>query len=395
MRRKFWPALRRIMQVLALGVLLSIAAALIAGWKAFGHRPSGDALARVRHSSHWQDGHFVNPEPLVNDLWKTLVGMTHVSENVSPASPPPTVALSSTSFASPPSSGLRVTWFGHSSTLVELDGKRVLTDPIWSERASPFEALGPARWTRPPLLLEELPHIDAVVVSHDHYDHLDMGTMIAMREWDTVFIVPLGVGAHLAYWGIAPERIRELDWWESTKVGALEIFCTPARHASGRHLLDKDATLWAGYALVGPAHRVYYSGDTGLFSAMNDIGDRLGPFDLTMIETGQYNAAWPDWHIGPEQAVMAHQMVRGRMMLPVHWDLFGLAYHGWTEPIERTRVAAASAGVALLMPMPGQSIEPARAPAFTQWWPKMPWQTASEAPIVSGGLLSRTKAATP
>jgi L-ascorbate metabolism protein UlaG (beta-lactamase superfamily) len=147
--------------------------------------------------------------------------------------------------------------------------------------------------------------------------------------------------------------------------------------------VDDDQDLWAGYALIGPQHRVYYSGDTGLFPMMREIGARFGPFDLTMIEVGQYNRAWPDWHIGPEQAVRAHQLVRGRVLLPVHWATFTLAYHGWTEPIERALAAAKSAGVAIVAPMPGQSIEPSKPPAVVRWWPKLPWRTGAQDPIVS------------
>ena len=183
-----------------------------------------------------------------------------------------------------------------------------------------------------------------------------------------------------------PARIVELDWWERTKVGSLQIVCTPARHASGRILWDKDATLWAGFALIGEQHRVYYSGDTGLFPAMKQIGERLGPFDLTLIETGQYNRAWPDWHIGPEQAVTAHGWVKGARMLPVHWGLFQLAYHAWTEPVERSLAAATVQLVPLLTPKPGEPIEPAEATPATRWWPDVPWQTGAQAPIVSSQI---------
>jgi L-ascorbate metabolism protein UlaG (beta-lactamase superfamily) len=153
--------------------------------------------------------------------------------------------------------------------------------------------------------------------------------------------------------------------------------------------IDNDAKLWGGFALAGPGHRVYFSGDTGLFPALREVGSRLGPFDLTMIEVGQYDRAWPDWHIGPEQAVTAHQMVGGRVMLPIHWGLFNLAYHGWTEPIERALVAARRAGVTLVAPRPGQSFEPATPPAVERWWPEIPWQTGEQHPIVSTRMRSQ------
>jgi L-ascorbate metabolism protein UlaG (beta-lactamase superfamily) len=371
-----------------LGALAVIALAGIAAdaWTALGRSAAGARRARMERSPQWKEGHFENPQPLVNDAWGSISAMFDPSPEVGPARPPPTVEGDRQRFEHPPATGLRVTWLGHSSTLVEIDGHRVLTDPMWSERASPLGWAGPRRWYVPPIALGELPPVDAVVISHDHYDHLDQPTLTAMKDWDTTFIVPLGVGAHLAYWGVPETRIIELDWWERTQVRGLEIVATPARHASGRTGIDKDATLWAGYALIGPRHRAYFSGDTGLFPAMKDIGARLGPFDVTMIEIGQYHSAWPDWHIGPEQAVLAHGLVRGRVMLPVHWGLFSLAAHGWTEPIERVLAAAGSTGATVVVPKPGQGIEPDALVAPERWWPQLPWKTAAQDPIVSTQL---------
>jgi len=282
-----------------------------------------------------------------------------------------------------PSSGLRITWLGHSTLLLELDGHRILTDPVWGERTSPLTWIGPSRWYAPPLPLDQLPPVDAVLISHDHYDHLDYPTITKLADADTKFLAPLGVAEHLVYWGVPDSRIVELDWWDETTIGGLRIVCTPARHASGRTPFDQNETLWASYALVGPTHRVWFSGDTGLFPGLSVIGERLGPFDLTMIEAGAYGAAWPDWHLGPEQAVRAHEMVRGRVLLPVHWGLFDLAYHGWTEPIERVLLAADAAHVEVITPRPGQSIEPSAPPPRERWWPDVPWLTAAENPIVA------------
>ncbi|HEX8819821.1 MAG TPA: MBL fold metallo-hydrolase [Archangium sp.] len=364
-------------------LVVALVATLADAWTAMGRRAEGARRERMERSAQWRDGHFENPQPLHNDWWGSVTAMFDASPHVGPAEPPPTVPGDRRQFATPPPTGLRVTWLGHSTTLVELDGHRVLTDPIWSERASPLTWVGPQRWYAPPLALEELPPIDVVVISHDHYDHLDYPTLVAMKDWDTTFVVPLGVGAHLASWEVPEARIVELDWWERTRVRGLEVVATPSRHASGRTGIDKDATLWAGFALLGPQHRVYYSGDTGLFPAMKDIGARLGPFDVTMIEVGQYHSAWPDWHIGPEQAVLAHRMVQGRVLLPVHWGLFTLAVHGWTEPIERVLAAAQRAGDTVVVPRPGQSIEPGALPALERWWPSLPWETAEQHPIIS------------
>jgi L-ascorbate metabolism protein UlaG (beta-lactamase superfamily) len=208
-----------------------------------------------------------------------------------------------------------------------------------------------------------------VLISHDHYDHLDRSTIAAMAHWATRFVVPLGVGAHLARWGVARARITELDWWERADVGGVEVVATPARHASGRALHDRDRTLWAGFALRGPRHRAFYSGDSGVMDdVFHEIGARLGPFDLTMVQIGAYGDAWPDWHLGPEDAVRVHQAVGGRVLLPVHWGLFTLAYHAWSEPIERAVVAAAEARVRIATPRPGESVEPAQVGAPDAWW---------------------------
>ena len=222
-----------------------------------------------------------------------------------------------------------------------------------------------------------------MLISHDHYDHLDRATIEAMKNWDTQFLVPLGVGAHLEYWGIQANKITEMDWWDAKHVNDIEIVATPARHASGRLIPQSNKTLWSGFALIGPAHRVYYSGDTGYFPGFKDIGSWLGPFDVTLIETGQYNPFWPDWHLGPEQAVKAHQEVRGAVMIPVHWGLFELAPHSWTEPAERVLAAAKAAGVVVNMPKPGESIEPTRRTTVEKWWPHTEWQMASLSPIIA------------
>ncbi len=355
----------------------------VANCTALGGRATGARVVRMRKSPEWQGSHFDNPQPIVNDTWAAIVSLFRPEPNVDPSSPPSTVRIEPGRFAAPPPSGLRVTWLGHSTILLEIDGHRFLTDPMWSERVGPVSFAGPKRWFPPPLALRDLPPLDAVVLSHDHYDHLDYATIVALKE-KNLFVAPLGVGAHLERWGVPAAQIVELDWWDSRAFGDLVLWATPARHASGRTLvLDDGAKLWAGYAFLGAQHRVFYSGDTGLSPALKTIGERLGPFDLTMIEVGQYDRAWPDWHLGPEQAVEAHARVRGKVMLPVHWGLFALASHGWTEPIERAVEAAHKAGAVLITPRPGQSVQPTEESPQERWWPGLPWRTAAEYPIVA------------
>jgi L-ascorbate metabolism protein UlaG (beta-lactamase superfamily) len=365
-------------------------------WDAFGASPSGKRLARIARSRQYADGAFRNPWPQQMRMGRALAKWVRGAPNREPTAAVPVLRRAADEFRDPPKSGLRVSWLGHSSTLIEIGGLRLLTDPVFSHRISPVSFAGPKRFWEAPIAAEALPPIDAVLLSHDHYDHLDLPTVRALGP--TTFVTPLGVGAHLESWGVDPARIVELDWWEATSIGAhreVEIVCTPARHFSGRAPGDRDRTLWGGFAIRarGPAgpRSVFFSGDTAMFPGFADVGRDLGPFDLTMIEAGAYDQAWADVHIGPEQAVRAHQMLRGEVMLPLHWGTFNLALHAWTEPAERAIEAARAANVALAIPRPGGWFEPKplageRGYAIERWWPEIAWQRADEAPVISSGL---------
>lgn len=266
-----------------------------------------------------------------------------------------------------PAEALRVTWFGHSSTLLEIDGKRFLTDPVWRLRASPV-ALGPKRFFAPPLLLSDLPALDGVILSHDHYDHLDKDAIRELAKTGVPFFCPLGVGGHLRRWGVASSQVHELDWWQEIAVGQEHtLVATPARHFSGRGLI-RDTTLWASWCILGPKHRAFFGGDSGPFeTGFREIGAAYGPFDLVMLEIGAYDEQWSAIHMGPDEALVAHSALGGGALLPLHWATFNLAFHSWHEPADRL-LAAASSGVSLLLPAPGQRVDVAEGPLPAQWW---------------------------
>ncbi len=386
------PSLTRSLAI-AGGVTAGLAATVAAGLRhsVFGGTPQGERLARMQRSPQWRDGRFRNATPSVmagspKAVWEWLTADRGLRQ---PDLEVPIERRRAADFAHP--HDLRLTWLGHGTTLVEIEGARILIDPVFGGHASPGPAFGVARFHDPPLPVTQVPLLDAVVLTHDHYDHLDAGTVRDLAPRVPVWVCPLGVGAHLERWGVLPGRIVELDWWDETVVSGIRLVATPARHFSGRSLRDRDRTLWCGWAVVGARHRVYATGDGGYDRAFAEVGERLGPFDATLAEIGAYNADWADIHMGPEQAVRAVQDARGGLMLPVHWGTFNLAFHGWTEPAERVIVAAERAGVPLAVPRPGQSVVPASvAPAeageVARWWPEQPWQTAEQAPVVSSGL---------
>ena len=274
-------------------------------------------------------------------------------------------------YATTPGSGLRITWMGHSTSILEIDGVRILIDPVWDERASPTNWSGPKRFFPAPLELTDLPHIDAVIVSHDHFDHLGAGTVRKMGELSALksaqWIMPLGVAAVLQKFGAPSARCQELNWMDSTRIGSVQITALPARHFSGRNLFDRFETLWASFAICGPRHRVYYGADSGEWPGFREIGQQFGPFDVTMLEIGASNPLWSDIHMGPDGAVRSFQALGSHgLLMPIHWGLFDLALHHWKQPIEKI---LAVEGLKLWSPTPGVPTEVIeKVELRSDWW---------------------------
>jgi L-ascorbate metabolism protein UlaG (beta-lactamase superfamily) len=319
------------------------------------------------------DGAFRNVHPALPDLRANvpipLLQFFCPKEQRAPRVPLPTVDPRPT-WARPAASGLRATVLGHSSVLLEIDGARVLTDPVWGDRASPTRRAGPRRFQPVPVPLEGLPSLDVVLLSHDHYDHLDFPTIRALADSDVPFVVPLGVGAHLEAWGVGAARITELDWWERVELpGAdLRVTATPAQHFSGRSPRTRNHTLWTSYVLEGPTHRVFFGADTGLTLEYQDIRRRFHPFHLVLLEIGAFHPAWGDIHLGPERALTALDYLGGGLLLPIHWGTFDLALHRWDQPIEALTTLGAQRRTQLLVPRHGDPVEPSLADGVDPWW---------------------------
>ncbi|MBW2610375.1 MAG: MBL fold metallo-hydrolase [Deltaproteobacteria bacterium] len=315
---------------------------------------SGD---KVLASPNFVGNKFVNSVPNKKYTFKEIVGMIFKKgqKDRKPYNPLPVVKLEKSEFGNPPAEKLQFVWLGHSSVLLEFEGKRFLFDPVFAERAGPMLS-GPKRFHPIPIKVADLQALDSVIISHDHYDHLDKNVILHLAKQGLSFYVPLGVDRHLIKWGIDKSKILAFDWWDEAQIGDIKIVSTPARHFSGRILLDKDFTFWCSWVLHGRVSRVYFSGDSGMFPGFAEIGERYGPFDLSFMKIGAYGEEWPDIHLTPEEAVTAQAHIRGKLFVPVHWGTFNLAHHSWYEPADRMVEAAAAAKIEIVTPRIGEIV---------------------------------------
>ena len=316
-----------------------------------------------RTSAQHADGAFRNEQKV-----GTLTGGEHYAgtrktpETLLPAEEPAFLP-------EPGESDLTFTWFGHSSFLLQIGGQNVLVDPVLSKRSSPVSFVGPKRFSELPLTAEELPDIDVLFLSHDHYDHLDYRTIRAVAGRVGAFVVPLGLDAVLRGWGIPEEKIRALDWWESAEIGSLRFTLTPSQHFSGRNPLRANSTLWGGLYLSSGDHRVYYTGDGGYYGVFTDVRERLGAPDLMIAECGQYDPSWAGVHMFPEQTAQAGIDAGAAWLIPVHWGSFCICNHDWDDSIRRVTAAAEASGLPLATPRIGQTVDYSQIASFTEaWW---------------------------
>lgn len=322
-------------------------------------------------SPQFRDGGFRNPVAPKQAGWQQMPRMLwrfafDKPDDAVPQTAPPVRPLTRAQLlAAPDGSLFRL---GHSTVLFKFAGGFWLTDPVFSERASPVQWAGPRRFHAPPIALDALPPIEGVILSHDHYDHLDRAAVLALAEKTRHFVAPLGVGDLLIDWGVDPVKVHQLDWWQEITLAGLRLVATPAQHFSGRTPFANNPTLWASWVIDAGDLRVFFSGDSGYFDGFRTIGERYGPFDLTLVECGAYDPMWSGVHMLPEQTVQAHLDLRGRWLLPVHNGTFDLALHGWQEPFTRVQAAAEQHGVQLTTPGFGEPVAIAAPPAIQPWW---------------------------
>ena len=338
----------------------------------FGKLPSGERLKRISASPNYKDGQFVNIHPtakIAEDASYISMMYNFFSKGID-REPKEKLPVIQTDLKSLPIDRNQLIWFGHSSYLLILNGKTILIDPVFSDRPSPFQSIGSKRYAGTfDYSIKSFPDIDYVIITHDHYDHLDYNSIQSINDRVGHFITPLGVGSHLEYWGVDAAKITELDWWDNHSLSEeLTLTSTPARHFSGRGLRG-NKTLWTSYVLKSKdGFTLFLGGDSGYDDSFKKIGEKFGPFDLALLECGQYDPQWPYIHMMPEETIQAAVDLKARNLMPVHWGKFTLALHRWTDPIERAVKKAEELNMPLFTPMIGEVTDLSHLDARNAWW---------------------------
>ncbi len=341
----------------------------------FGGSVSEEQQKLYATTGHYEDDIFINDEEIVmevncHSIMAMIKEIMNPDPNVAPDHNVEVEKIDPQSLLDTSDSLTRITWLGHSSFLIEIGGKKLLIDPIFGQYAAPHRYLGRIRFNREmPITIPKLSDIDAVIISHDHYDHLDYPSINELKTKVNHFFVPLGVGNHLKRWDISTDKISELDWWEEAFYKDLKTVLTPSRHMSGRRLTDQSATLWGSWIIQNQRTNIYFSGDGGYGKHFKEIGEKYGPFDVGLMECGQYNELWKDVHMMPEESVVAAQDVKAKLIIPIHWGSFALATHSWTDPVERITEAAHEMNVPIATPKIGEVIQLTDSlPNTSKWW---------------------------
>lgn len=334
---------------------------------------SEHTLNRIQSSTQFSEGKFRNKqETQVFEWGKTWAIVKdyffNKSDKAVPETMPAIQQLSNDAFNLDNSETLNFARLGHSTLLIQLSGKYFLTDPVFSERVSPVQWMGPKRFHPVPMDIESIAEIEAVIISHNHYDHLDEASIKQLKNKVNHFVVPLGIGDKLIAWGVDESKITQLDWWENIKLNDVELVSTPAQHFSGRGITDSDKTLWSSWVIRNQQHSLYFSGDTGYFPGFKDIGEKYGPFDYAFMECGAYNELWRDIHMMPEDSLQAFKDVKGKVMVPIHNGTFDLSTHAWFDPMEKITQLAAESNTRILIPQIGQIINNKQPITTSSWW---------------------------
>ncbi len=340
----------------------------------FGKTPSKKQKVEYAKLENYKSGKFINqhPSPMNINYWKILKEMTKQAPNRNPKINIEIEKVDSITIENQNINTTQLIWFGHSTFLLEIDGKKILIDPMLGDKPSPISLLGPKRYSKDlSIEIEKLPFIEVVILSHDHFDHLDYGSIKKLKGKVGQYFTPLGLGNHLIEWGVAKEKITELNWWESVEFDTISLVCTPARHFSGRGLFDRATTLWCSWVIKGIKDNIYFSGDSGYDTHFKEIGDKYGPFDISLMECGQYNEDWKLLHIMPEETIQASIDLKSRLLLPIHWGAFTLAFHDWTDPIERILNKASELNMPVTTPKIGEPVIVGDTKFPTEkWWKK-------------------------
>lgn len=361
------PLLYVFMSLLTVGLV----AIIFLEKEAFGKLPEADRLERIQTSPNYREGSFQNLTPtsvMAEDAsYVTMMREFFFTKNQ--RYPDKTLPVIKTNLNTLSAEQTSIIWFGHSSYLIQVHGKALLIDPVFSERASPVQSIGSKRFEVSHLYtVDDIPPVDAIIITHDHYDHLDHQTIKALAKKTKHFYTPLGVGEHLEHWGVDSNIITELDWWQHTYIDeSIQLTCTPARHFSGRGL-KRNQTLWCSYVLTTPTEKLFLGGDSGYDNTFQEIGSKFGPFDIAVLEAGQYDPKWPNIHMAPEETVQAALDLNTSVLLPVHWGKFTLAMHAWNDPIDRVVAAAKQKQVTLTTPQIGEPVVANTNYPNSKWW---------------------------